>query len=251
MILIRPLCYIDIEATGLNREADRIVELSIMKVLPDGKREIKTRRMNPTIPITPGATEVHGIKDEDVANEPTFKAMSGGILNFINGCDIAGFGSNYYDVPMLYNEFLRCGITWDYASVNLVDVGNLFKIQEPRDLTAAVAFYTEGVHVGAHGAEADAKATERVLFGMLYKYENLPNTIEELAVFSNYGKKMLDLSGKFVYNETGDIILNFGPKRGEKAIDNIDFLMWMRSKDFAPDTDAICEKIISESYNYI
>lgn len=243
--LTRPLCFIDIESTGLNRETDRIVELSICKLDPSGEKTVKTRRFNPTIPISVGSTDVHGIKDEDVINEPTFSKLAASLFFFIENCDMAGFGSNHFDIPMLYNEFMRAGITWDYSTVNMVDVGNIFKIQEPRDLTASLSFYCDQEHSGAHGANADVMATLSVFGAQLNKYPELPKTIEELAVFSNYGNKILDLSGKFTYNESGDIIFNFGPKRGEKASDHVDFLYWMISKDFAPDTLKICSDLIN------
>ena len=242
--LTRPLIFLDIEATGIDRENDRIVELSVTKIMPDGTMETKTRRLNPEMPIPAGATEIHGIKDEDVANEKTFKEIAKSLLAYFEGCDIAGFGSNYFDVPMLYNEWLRAGIEWDYTKVNLIDAGNLFKIKEERTLSAAVKFYCNKDHEGAHGAEADTAATIDVFAAQMERYEDLPTTVEEMALVTNYGKKILDLSGKFSYNDAGEIIFNFKYK-GERAIDHMDFIDWMYYKaNFPPDTRRVCAQLL-------
>lgn len=246
--LMRPIIFIDIESTGLNRETDRIIELAYVRLNVDGTTDSKCKRFNPGIPIPEASTAVHGIKNEDVANEPPFSQFAKPIHSFIDGCDIAGFGSNSFDVPLIYFELLRAGINWDYNRSNFIDVGNIFKLEEPRTLTAAVKFYTGKEHSDAHGAMPDVLATYEVFKAQIERYPELPEKVEELAVYSNYGNKILDLPGKFTYNETGDIIFNFGPKRGEKALDNIDFVNWMMMKDFAPDTQAICQQIINEYY---
>lgn len=228
--LEKPLIVLDIESTGTDRENDRIVELSLCKLFPDGKREIKTNRYNPGIPIPASATEVHKITDADVAGKPFFKQHAKAILNWIEGCDIAGFNSNAYDCVMLFCEMARCGLYWDYTKHRLIDVGNIFKIKEPRTLSAAVKMYCGKDHEEAHGAEADALATLEVLEKQLERYEDLPQTMDELCVFSNYGNKVLDLSGRFVYDKDGVILINFGKHKGNPAKNHLDFLDWMLYK---------------------
>jgi len=242
---LRPLAFLDIESTGLNRENDRIVELAIIVSDPPKKYLF---RFNPGIPIPAEATAIHGISDADVANENTFTALSQAIFEILLPCDIVGFNSNSFDLPMLYHEFMRAGITWDYTKHNFIDVGNIFKIQEPRTLSAAVKFYTGANHEDAHGALADAIATADVFAAMLTKYEGtLPSTIEELALFSNFGKKMLDISGKFATDDNGEVIFNFGPHRGKRAKDEISFLQWMVYKaSFPPDTVKIAMQFLNE-----
>lgn len=244
--LMRPLCFIDLEATGLDRENDRIVEISILKMDEEGEVTVKTRRINPEMPIPAQATEIHGITDQDVTNEPTFKRLAKGLHDFIKDCDLAGYNSNAFDFPMLYAEFRRAGIEWEYSKSSMVDVGNIFKIREPRTLEAAVKFYTGQDHENAHGAEADVRATVAVFFKQIFKYTDLPETIEELALLSNHGKPMLDLSGKFSIDVDGDVIFNFGPHRGKKAKDELSFVQWMYSKDFPPDTKAICNNLLNK-----
>jgi DNA polymerase-3 subunit epsilon len=225
--LTKPLVFLDIEATGLDLENDRIVELSLCKLHPDGTREVKTYRYNPGIPIPAEATEIHGITDEDVKDKPLFSQHAKGILAFIEGCDLAGFNSNRFDLPMLSNELARCGQYFDHRKANLVDIGNIFKIKEPRTLEAGVKFYCDREHAGAHGAEADVLATIDVFEKQLEKYEGLPTDLKELALFSNYDSPILDLAGKFTSTKEGVILLNFGKYKGLPAADHLDFLDWM------------------------
>ena len=249
--LSRPIAFIDLETTGVDRENDRIVEIAVCKYMPDGKRQRKSRRVNPTIPIPAGASEVHGITDEMVANEPTFNKIAKGLLDMLEGCDVAGFNSNNFDIPLLFNEFTRAGLYWDYTKFLMIDAGNLFKIKEPRTLTAAVKFYCNNSHEDAHSAEADIEATLDVFLAQLEKYENdeeFPETIEALALYTNYGNKIADLSGKFVYNDQDQLILNFGKHKGNPAKNHIDFLEWMLRANFAYDTCEIARQVIEENH---
>jgi DNA polymerase-3 subunit epsilon len=249
----RPIAFIDLETTGVDRENDRIVEIAVCKLDTDSG-QIKTvcRKVNPTIPIPVSASDVHGIKDEDVANEPTFKQLAKGLLDLISGCDVAGFNSNSFDVPLLFHEFERAGRYWDYNQFLMFDAGNLFKIQEPRTLTAAVKFYLGKDLEDAHSAQADIEATLDVFLAMLEKYgdkEGFPKTPDELALYTNYGNKIADLSGKFVYNKEGELLLNFGKHRGNPAKDHIDFISWMVNKaDFPTDTTAIASQVLDEYF---
>lgn len=245
----RPIVFFDIESTGLSTTDDRIVEISVHKVGIDGEAESKTRRVNPGIPISPQATEVHGITDEDVKDMPPFNKIAKSLHDLIQGCDIGGFNSNRFDCPMLYNEFRRAGINWNYKQHHFIDVGNIFKIMEPRTLEAAVKFYLNREHDGAHGAAADTQATAEVFFHMINKYKaELPDTVDQLELFCNYDAPLMDLSGKFTSDKDGTILLNFGKYRGERAEDHPDFLQWIMSKDFPPDTVQVCEHVLNQSY---
>ncbi|MFA6058920.1 MAG: 3'-5' exonuclease [Taibaiella sp.] len=248
LILEKPLAFIDLEGTGLNREKDRIVEISIAIQYPNGERLVKTKRINPEMPIPAEATAVHGITDADVANAPVFISIAKSLHALIDGCDIAGYGSNSYDIPVLYHEFVRAGIIWDYKKVHFIDAGIIFKIQEPRDLAAAVKFYCGKEHTGAHGAEADTLATAEVFFSQMEKYD-LPKTVPELALYSNYGRKILDLSGKFTYNDKDQVVYNFGPHRGMPVFAEIGFLDWMLTKDFGQDTISVIHDLKSQFLN--
>lgn len=244
--LVRPIIFFDLEATGTDRENDRIVEISVLKLELDGSTKTFTTRINPTIPIPAGATEIHHITDNDVKDCKTFAQLAPGLFQSFKGCDLAGFNSNNYDVPLLYNEFLRCGLVLDYKSVNLIDVGNIFKIQEQRTLTAAAKFYCGVDLEDAHSAEADIKATYEVFKAQLEKYPDLPQDVAELAKFTNYGKNILDLSGKFCEDDNGVVLYNFGKNRGKPVKEDLGFLNWMMGKDFAPDTLEIAQKLYNE-----
>jgi DNA polymerase-3 subunit epsilon len=247
--LERPIAFVDLETTGTNKETDRIIEISICVLHPNMDREIKTRRVNPGMPIPPSSTAVHGISDEDVRTCPPFSSLAKSFLDFIEGCDLGGFNSNAFDFPLLFNEYNRCGIYWDYKKHRLVDLGNIFKIREPRTLTAAVKFYLHQEHVGAHGAEADVAVCPDIFLAQLGRYNDLPRDVTELALISNHGNPLLDISGKFTHNEKGEIIFNFGPKKGERAIEHPDFLNWMVNRaNFSVDTYSIAKDILDEYY---
>ena len=247
--LERPICFFDLETTGVNVSTDRIVEISICKLQVDKERITKTRRVNPGMPIPVGASEVHKIYDIDVKDEPMFKSLAKGIHEFIKGCDIGGFNSNRFDAPLLYAEFKRAGIEWDYSESNFVDVGNLFKIKEQRTLVAAAKFYLDlDITELAHSAEVDTNATVDVSEAMLKKYEDLPSEIDKLALFSNYDKEIIDLSGWFVPGVLpGEIVFARGKHVGQNILHHRDYLQWMIGKDFPEDTIKICHKY---AYSY-
>jgi len=245
--LERPVVFLDFETTGTDSQKDRIVELAAVKLFPDFKREVKRYLINPEMVISEGASKIHGITNEMVKDAETFAVIGPRLLVYITDCDLAGFKSNTFDFPMLYAECLRVGLNWDYTKHSMVDVGNIFIIQEPRTLSAAVKYYCGKELEGAHGAEADIMGTVDVFEEQLKKYPDLPNTIEELALFSDYGKKKLDMAGKFVYAEDGiTVLLNCGKEKGQPAHHHYGFLQWMLGKDFPPDTKDLARKIISE-----
>lgn len=245
--LTRPLAFFDLEATGLNTQNDRIVEIAICKVHPDGFREVKTWLLNPQMNIPVEASNVHGITNDHVADCPTFNDVADEIYTFLEGCDIGGFNSNAYDVPMLFNEFIRAGIYWDYQKFAMVDAGNIYKRKEPRTLSAAVKFYCGVDLENAHSAEADILATVDVFIAQLDRYPDLPTDIDSLQHFCNYDRKILDLSGKFTLDADGDITFNFGSKKGTKAKQDLGYVSWMYGKDFNPDTKKVCEELLGIS----
>ena len=213
--LERPIVVFDLETTGVQITRDRIVEISILKVHPDGEEETKTRRINPGMPIPPEATQVHGISDADVADCPTFAQVARSLYEWIGGCDIVGFNSNRFDVPMLVEEFLRAGIAVDFADRSFVDVQTIYHKMERRTLEAAYRFYCDKALDNAHSAEADTRATYEVLQAQLDRYpEDLTNDRSALAEMSSYGPRV-DFAGLLAYDDAGEIVVNFGKYKGQ------------------------------------
>ncbi|MBP5506112.1 MAG: 3'-5' exonuclease [Bacteroidales bacterium] len=250
--LTRPLLFFDIESTGLNVATDRIVEISMVKLMPDGSRHVKTRRINPTIPIPKEAQAVHGISDEDVKDEPTFAQLSKSILQWMEGCDIAGYNSINYDIPLLTEEFMRVGLDPKFRERNLVDVQVVFYKKEPRTLSAAYKFYCNKNLEDAHSAEADTMATLEVLEAQLDHYDDLPNDVAELSKYTRR-EKMLDYAGRIILNDHDVPVFNFGKHKGKPVAqvlaDEPSYLSWMQNGDFTQDTKAVLSKIALESKN--
>jgi len=212
--LQRPIVFFDLETTGVQITRDRIVEISILKISPDGERETKTRRINPEMPIPAEASAVHGITDADVADCPTFAQVARSLYAWLEGCDIAGFNSNRFDVPMLVEEFLRAGVAVDFDDRHFVDVQTIFHKMERRTLEAAYKFYCDKTLENAHSAEADTLATFEVLEAQLDRYpEDLKNDIPALAEFSTHGRRV-DFAGSLAYNDKDEIVINFGKYKG-------------------------------------
>ncbi len=240
LTLKRPLLFFDIEATGLDTSRDRIVELSYIKVSPDGSEEAQTMRFNPTIPISAEATAVNGITDEDVAQCPTFADKAAELARVFSGCDIAGYNSNHFDVPMLVEEFIRAGVEFDVSTCNLVDVQGIYHKMEKRTLAAAYQFYCHKDLENAHTAMADTRATLEVLRAQLDHYgDQIPHSIEGLAEFSRFNKNV-DLAGRIIYDDKGTPVFNFGKHRGrpvEWVVKNEPgFISWMLQADFPQNT---------------
>lgn len=242
--LERPLCFIDLETTGVDLDECRIVEISVLKYETDASWKITTRRINPGIPIPKEASDIHGITDADVKDCPSFAQVSKALWNLILGCDIAGFNSNRFDVPVLFNHLERAGIPWNWQSINLIDIRNIYVQKEERNLAAAVKFYLGRDHEGAHSAEADITATMEIFLQQISRYEDLPKSFKDLALFSNYGKEFIDLAGKFTRNEKGVIVFNFGKHIGKEARSEREYLSWMMDKGkFNTDTKYIARKL--------
>lgn len=259
--LSRPLVFLDLETTGTNVREDRIIEISMLKELPPAigskKAVLYYSLVNPNIPIPEAASKVHGYTNEALKGELTFNLIGQEVHEFITGCDIGGFNSNSFDVPLLYNELKRAGINWNWKGSNFVDVGNIFKIKESRTLSAAYLFYCEEKLDKAHSAEADVVATEKVLLQQLKKYEadeDLKNikTVADLALFSNYGKEIVDITGVFIRNEKGEIVFNIGKHKGELAKDNHSYLYWMIGKNstFDEEVKEICKRLLFHKGNH-
>ena len=212
--LDRPLVFIDLETTGTSITEDRIVEIALIKVSIDNDVMHHNTRVNPTIPIPAQASEIHGIYDSDVASLPTFSDISRKLFHYLQDCDLAGYNSNHFDIPMLVEEFLRAGLYFDLKQKRLIDVQTIFHIKEPRNLAAAYRFYCNKEIENAHSAAADIEATYQVFLSQLQYYKDLPQSSEGLHEFCERQKK-LDHIGKIIVDEKGEPVLNFGKYRGE------------------------------------
>jgi DNA polymerase-3 subunit epsilon len=250
--LKNPIAVFDLETTGVDVVRDRIVEISIIKVMPDGSEEVKTQRINPTIPIPAEATGVHGITDEDVKDCPAFKDVAKSLADYLEGCDVAGYNSTKFDVPLLVEEFLRAGVDVDFRSRHLVDVQNIFHRMEQRTLAAACKFYCQKELVGAHSAEADTRATYNVLLAQLGRYPELQNDVAFLAEFSAKNRNV-DYAGRIVMDGNGNEIFNFGKHKGRKVVDVLtcepSYYAWIMNSEFTLDTKRILTQIKQRSIN--
>jgi len=259
--LKRPLAFFDLETTGTNIGADRIVEISVIKLNPDGSEDVKTWRINPGIPISLESSMVHGIYEEHIKDEPVFKALGASIAEFIGDSDLAGYNSNKFDIPMLMEEFLRAGVAFDLENRHFVDVQNIFHQMEQRTLKAAYQFYCDKQIINAHSAEADTRATMEVLLAQIEKYADtefedkkgvkskpIVNDVAALHKFTTMNNPV-DFAGRMVYNEQGEELFNFGKHKGRKVEDvfNMEpsYYSWMMQGDFPLYTKRKLEEIYS------
>ena len=251
--LKRPIVFFDLETTGVDTAKDRIVEISMVKVMPDGEEITRTRRINPQMHIPEQATAIHGIKDEDVANEPTFAQIAKSLAQFIEGCDFGGFNSNRFDLPMLVEEFLRVGVDVDFKKRKFVDVQNIFHKMEQRTLVAAYKFYCDKDLTEAHSAEADTKATYEVLKAQLDRYPDLQNDVAALAEFSTRNETA-DYAGRILYNEKGEEIFGFGKYKGRLVSqvfqEEPSYYAWMMNGDFPLYTKKVITEIRCREKKY-
>lgn len=251
LILKKPLAFFDLETTGINISRDRIVEVSIVKALPTSSEEVRTMRINPEMPIPLESSLIHGIYDEDVKDCPTFRQVAKTLAAFLEGCDLAGFNSNRFDVPMLVEEFLRVDVDFEVKNRRLIDAQRIFHMMEPRTLAAAYKFYCGKQLMGAHGAEADALATYEVLKAQISHYADVEvvdadgkgtvpihndmDVLHKLTASHN-----VDFAGRMVYNEAGEEVFNFGKHNGKKVMDVLAkepaFFDWILKNDFPLDT---------------
>lgn len=253
LTLNKPIIFFDLEATGTNPQVDRIVEICVAKLFPDGRCEVKTKRVNPERAIPSEASEIHGIKDEDVANEPTFKQISAALNLYFEDSDIAGYNIIRYDIPLLIAEFQRAGLNFTTDGKRIIDAQNIFHKMEPRTLGAAVQFFCNKDHKDAHTAEADVLATIEVFDAQLMKYTQLPKEMNALHEFCNpRDPKWIDSTGKFKWDDNNEAIIAFGKNKGLKLRDiasqNPGFLAWMLKMSFPDDAKKIAKDAIAGKF---
>jgi DNA polymerase III subunit epsilon len=232
--LSRPLAVIDLETTGTNLAADRIVEIAIVKMMPDGSRVVKRKLINPEMPIPQASTEIHGISNEMVKDAPTFRQAGNEMRQFLENCDIAGYNSNRFDIPLLMEEFLRIGMEFNLDNRRLLDVQRIYHMMEQRTLSAAYKFYCEKNLDDAHSAEADAAATLEILLAQLQRYKSLGNTIESILQFTGEDK-VVDFARRFAWAD-GVEVFNFGKHKGKPVSEVLksepQYYDWMMKGDF-------------------
>lgn len=263
--LHRPLAFFDLETTGVNVGYDRIVEICILKVHTDGRTEVRSNLVNPTIPIPPEATAIHNITDEDVKDKPTFSEIAHELNQFLANCDLAGYNSNKFDIPLLVEEFLRAEIDFDIKNRRFIDVMNIFHKMEPRNLSAAYRFYCNAELKNAHSAEADTLATYEILKAQLDKYENVSYTDKEGNIYKpvindvkalhdfSYHNKNADLVGHIIFDENNKEIFNFGKYKG-KPVEEIfikepSYYDWMMKSQFPLMTKKVITAIKLRGFN--
>jgi len=257
--LKRPLAFFDLETTGVNVALDRIVEISILKAMPDGDEQVKTLKINPEMPIPLTSSLIHGIYDDDVKDSPTFKQVAPEIADFLKDTDLAGYNSNKFDIPVLMEEFLRAGIEFDIENRRFVDVQNIFHQMEQRTLKAAYKFYCNEVLEQAHSAEADVRATYHVLLAQIERYQEVEwedksgnksvpvkNDVDALHQFTNINRPV-DFAGRILYDEQGVEVFSFGKHKGKSVIEVFkmepSYYAWMMQGDFPLYTKRCIERI--------
>ena len=248
--LTKPLAFIDIEATGSNAATDRIVEIAIIKQLPDGSRTIKRKLINPQIPIPQVVCDIHGITDEMVKEAPTFKQAAQEIKQFLDGCDLSCYNAYRLDIPMLVEEFIRAGVEFEMKNRKLVDVQKIFHQMEQRTLAAAYKFYCNKLLDGAHGAEVDAAATAEILSAQLEKYPQLGNNID--SILKGIGEdNIIDFARRFIFDDKGKEVFNFGKHKGRPIADVLktepQYYDWMMKGEFPMNTKQKLTEIYSRT----
>ncbi|MGI5820746.1 MAG: exonuclease domain-containing protein [Bacteroidales bacterium] len=260
--LQKPLLFFDLETTGLNVGKDRIVEIAMIKVMPDGTEQKYETRINPEIPVTKEAYEVHKISDEDLKEKPTFKELAEEIKNFIADSDLAGFNSNRFDLPLLVEEFLRVGVDFDLRNRKIIDVQNIFHKMEPRTLIAACRFYCEEDILNPHNAMEDTQATYKVLKGQIKKYQGqvyentktgrsiqIENDVDVLSQLS-LDSRSVDLVGHIIFNDKDEEVFNFGKHKGKRVKDVFlrepSYYFWIMDAEFPLYTKRVVSRIYDE-----
>jgi DNA polymerase-3 subunit epsilon len=244
--LKNPIVFFDLETTGINVASDRIVEISWLKIMPSGQEVSYTQLVNPTIPIDPRATAIHGISDEDVKDKPTFKEIAKSLVREFEGCDLAGYNSNKFDIPLLAEEFLRAEVDFDMSRRKFIDVQVIFHKMEQRTLSAAYKFYCEKDLEEAHTAEADTRATYEILKAQLDRYGDLENSVEFLSGFSAQ-KRNVDFAGRIILNDRDVEVFNFGKYKGEPVEEVLrkdpGYFGWILNGDFPLHTKKVLTNI--------
>jgi DNA polymerase-3 subunit epsilon len=250
--LTKPLVFFDLETTGINIASDRIVEISMIKIHPNGKEERYTQRVNPIIEIPREASLIHGITNEMVLNEPTFKDIAIKIRDLIKGCDLAGFNSNRFDIPILAEEMLRADVDFSMKNRLAIDVQTIFHKKEQRTLGAAYQFYCEKTLENAHSAEADTFATYEILKAQIERYDDLENDTKMLSEYSSH-RDRADFAGFILYDEQGDEVFSFGKYKGKKVTEILEkdqgYYAWIQQADFPLYTKKVLTEIKLRSFN--
>ena len=259
-----PLCFFDLETTGINVTQDRILEIAVIKAMPNGEVIKKSNIINPTIPIPPESTAIHGISNEDVKDKPTFKEVAKEYAKFFEGADLAGFNILKFDVPVLVEEFIRADVEFDYSRKKLIDAQKIFHLMEKRNLSAAFKFYCGKDMTDAHSAEADTQATMEVLFAQIERYENQEVTDglgKKVGVIENNmdvlhkltASNLVDLAGRMVINEKDEAVFNFGKHKGKVVLqvlkDEPSFYDWMMKGDFPTNTKNVITALRLKMFN--
>lgn len=247
LTLKRPIIFFDLETTGTDHAKDRIIELALVKIMPDGKREKYVKRVNPGIPIPKETTAIHGITDDDVKNCPSFRQIAHNLFDWMKGCDLGGYNSSKFDLPLLAEEFLRCEINVDFTERHMIDVQQIFFKMEARTLAAAVQFYCNKELANAHSAEADIEATIEVLEAQLERYQNLGGDVPALHKFTT-NDEYVDFARRIVMKD-GAPVFNFGKHKGRKVedvfTDEPQYYDWMMQADFALHTKQKISEILN------
>jgi DNA polymerase-3 subunit epsilon len=263
--LTRPLVFLDLETTGIKVATDRIIELCFLRVNPDGSQKIKTMRLNPGMPIPAEATEIHGIRDEDVKDCPSFASVAGELASLLEGCDIAGYNSNHFDIPLLAEEFLRAGVDFEIRGRRFIDIQNIFHKMEPRNLGAAYRFYCKRELEQAHSAEADTVATFEILKAQLDRYGDtefkdkkgnvskpVVNDVKALSEFS-FTSRSADLIGHIIFNDKDVEVFNFGKHKGRAVSDVFrdepSYYDWIMKSEFPLTTKKVITAIKLRGFN--
>jgi DNA polymerase-3 subunit epsilon len=250
--LKKSIVFFDLETTGIDVVNDRIVEISLLKIFPDGKEESKTMRINPEMPIPPQSTAIHGISDDDIKDEPTFNSVAKEVAKFIEGSDLGGYNSNKFDIPLLAEEFLRVGVDIDLKKSRFIDVQVIFHKMEQRTLSAAYKFYCQKSLENAHSAEADTRATYEILKSQLDRYEDLNNDMDEISTFSSHNRNV-DFAGRIVLNDKDQEVFNFGKYKGQ-AVESVlakdqGYFSWMLNSNFPLYTKKVLTAIKLRNFN--
>lgn len=247
--LTKPIAFIDLETTGINISIDRIVEIAIVKIMPDGTKQVKRKLINPLMPIPKSSSDIHGITDEMVKDAPSFKQAANELKQFMDNCDLAGYNSNRFDIPMLIEEFLRIGIDFSTEGRKMVDVQKIFHLMEQRTLSAAYKFYCQKTLDGAHSAEVDASATWEVLEAQVARYPNIGNTVESIVKFTGEDD-IVDFARRFI-KEKGVEVFNFGKHKGKPVVQVLkeepQYYDWMMKGDFAMNTKQKLTEILNRT----
>jgi DNA polymerase-3 subunit epsilon len=262
--LKNPIAFFDLETTGINIANDRVVEISILKIMPNGDEEKRTDLINPGIPIPAETSLIHGIHDDDVKDAPPFKDIAKSLVKFLEGCDLGGFNILRFDVPMIVEEFLRAGVSFDISKRKLIDAQKIFHLMEKRNLSAAYTFYCNETLENAHSAEADTLATFEIFKKQVERYDGqevldmkgnklgvIQNDME--AIHNITLQKMVDLAGRMVYNDKGEEVFNFGKHKGKRVVDILEkepmYYNWIQKNDFSLDTKRKLTEIKLKQFN--